>query len=312
MISFKRFLLNENSIEYIKVAKDNLSDLRSLILRDCQPFLNESQYMPLYRGMRLTPATPFAAKVIHPKDREPIDSGLIYNDVLNTSFKNRFGVENVRKRSIYTSGSFTTASMYGREYFFFPIGQIDYTFFPGISDSYENFKSLLVKVCKQLQDAIPKFKQQAPHPVNDEDFKSGGRFGWLFYADDLADVIKLMDRSGFETLPKEITLEKARYLTARMAKISTELNDSEFPSPQVNHISEILVAWWPMINEALVNGIGNQYVVNSNLADAIINEDEIAFFKTDGYYIVHAGSLSTHVDENLPYHDMYRQFLKDG
>jgi len=125
--------------KYLNEAR--IKDVIFKIKRDCDPFLKEmkgSKYF-FYRGT--TKLIDVIRKYKPRKNRRPTDSSLLFHNIMDNAFKEKFGW---KSRS---EGVFATSDE-NEEYgdtstIFFPIGKYKYIWSSSIKDLYEDVEGLL-------------------------------------------------------------------------------------------------------------------------------------------------------------------------
>ena len=136
---FKTFLI-ESSTYSLEQAMEH-------IRRECTAFLRASQGKPLMRGIakeRIKGSDIVRidqSKVLftdHPSNRPPRDSDDGFNFMFNAMMDVAFQEENIRRHSVFVTGSRSVAQMYGNVNFVFPAGTIKYLWSKQIDDSYES------------------------------------------------------------------------------------------------------------------------------------------------------------------------------
>jgi len=123
----------KNYLNYIKESNLSIEDeIRNELLKHCKPFIDEVKGtdMLLWRG--------FEEYIEHyeiidkPEFRKPLDTSHDIHTDLNelTSYSIGWGVRN----GVFTTTNKMSASIYGEEYIFMPIGYYEYAYNPDIVD----------------------------------------------------------------------------------------------------------------------------------------------------------------------------------
>ena len=147
---FKQFITEATVKQPTK--QPNFEKMMNLISVRCKPFLNAAKGHLLYRGMMkerwvkgelqhldLSKLKQFE----HPTGRKPRNSETPFNFMFNAGCEMAFGVENIREQSIFGSGNYFQAMVYGEVLLVFPIGKIKYISSRKIVDSIETRKFLI-------------------------------------------------------------------------------------------------------------------------------------------------------------------------
>ena len=105
-------------------------EIVEMIKRDCQPFLKEIRYSVtdnyLLRGyMRGLDNLDSINRMQVRKDRKPLHTNKFIHDEFDFYFEDRWGVR-PRSEGVFATGDYAQASLYGRPYLFFPIGEFQY------------------------------------------------------------------------------------------------------------------------------------------------------------------------------------------
>jgi hypothetical protein len=105
------------------------------IKNNCQPFLNESLYLPLYRGI----SNITNEKYIHKKTREnrrPKDTSVDITNFINNYFEKKFGIRFRSNHSMMAAGSYEFARTFGKPFNVFPAGEYKFCWSPKIADLF--------------------------------------------------------------------------------------------------------------------------------------------------------------------------------
>lgn len=112
----------------------NISEKRlsSYIHKHCQPWLNATQGLEVYRGVRLSSGLSSFIKKTR-TDRSPSDTEPSRQHIFNLLLQ--YAGSNVsRNNSIFCTGSRETAEDYGKVFVVFPIGNFEYAWSPKYAD----------------------------------------------------------------------------------------------------------------------------------------------------------------------------------
>jgi hypothetical protein len=141
-----------------------LEQVADIIRTDCTAFLRASKDKPLFRGI---PANRIKGSSIvridqssamftdHPVNRPPKDSDLNgggFNFMFNAMMDVAFQEENIRRHSVFVTGSRTVAQQYGAVSFTFPVGPIKYLWSSEIDDSYESELDIQEVIIDNIDD----------------------------------------------------------------------------------------------------------------------------------------------------------------
>lgn len=234
---FKQYL-NENS------NITSIQDFISVALKDCGPFLKESRGLPLFRGMR-TIRNPVTF-IEHPKDRKPRDSEPEFNWAFNAMIDIALGIPEIRKKSIFITGSKEIAEDYGQAYFVFIKGDLHYLWSPQIIDSYDQADRIYTKI----NDAITRFTKM-----------------------NLSILHSILDM-----LAKKISIRDWIRNTDSAGKMATKEITKDIYAIRNEDI------YGPMV--AAFSKTGKELYVEDGLDSAAIKEHEIFVYESEGYYLV--------------------------
>jgi hypothetical protein len=131
------------------------------IKTNCVPFLNQSRGELMYRGMarrqvigteHLEINQGVARYTVHPQNRPPLHSGKhpYFNFVFNAGCELAFGVENLRRQSVFATGAPSQAMQYGDIYLCFPAGDISFISSSRVYDSFEDAGIIKTEVVNNL------------------------------------------------------------------------------------------------------------------------------------------------------------------
>lgn len=139
-MTFKQFLLNEADEHTRLDEPKSLSELKTILDRDCKPFMKEIggdwDESFLIRGMKSPSESSGIIKLRVRKDRRPLNTSLPAHNLFNRMFQKEYKVEKIRSQSLFTTGKKTEAGEYGDLYIIFPIGSYTYWWSPDVQDLY--------------------------------------------------------------------------------------------------------------------------------------------------------------------------------
>ncbi|HEY4478689.1 MAG TPA: hypothetical protein VI775_02505, partial [Candidatus Paceibacterota bacterium] len=102
------------------------------IVKECMPFLKESENRSLYRGMK---GLVDSVKQISPRsNRKPLDTKKSHHDIINVEFAKKYNVDNIRSRAVFCTGHTDNAIAFGTLYNIFPIGDYSYWWSDAVLD----------------------------------------------------------------------------------------------------------------------------------------------------------------------------------
>ncbi len=132
-MKFKQYMNESNTNDKIlKMIEDIHSKCQPFILQWLYSFKNSSILMPLYRG---TNSKPIYYKEKIRTDRKPTNTKQETHQVFDDLFLRKYGIR-WRTNSIFTTGSYSEADLYGQVYIIFPVGRFDYIYNPVVADLY--------------------------------------------------------------------------------------------------------------------------------------------------------------------------------
>lgn len=135
--TFKEFLTGNEAV---------LEKIAEIIARDCREWLIDSNFVPVFRGMRadaiagrgvegqVVDVSENLFKVDVKKDREPLDSPKWLHDLMNKKMMMDSGIP-FRSQSVFAIRDEDTASNFGKVYMVYPIGRYDYAWSPIVGDA---------------------------------------------------------------------------------------------------------------------------------------------------------------------------------
>ena len=157
---FKTYLsLNEALLGL--TFKQTISDIK----RNCRPFLSAADNQLLFRGMSKIEVHSTTSDEIdldkgqffeHPEARSARDSSKSFNFMFNAGCEMAFGIENIRKQSIFGGGNAYQAMLYGSLCLMFPAGNISFLGSNEISDSMESEGEIYRAIANSGLDDISK------------------------------------------------------------------------------------------------------------------------------------------------------------
>lgn len=140
--------------EFISESElDTVEEIRSAIHRDCAQYISDSDGLPLYRGIG-SKSSNHPTFSVHPKSRDAQASSPWFNFMFNAGIDAAFGIEAVRKKSVFSTGQIAEARVYSNAGFFFPVGNYKFIFSNNIADSYVSDNELAKQVATYLSDEL--------------------------------------------------------------------------------------------------------------------------------------------------------------
>lgn len=216
-MNFKSFI-HRNLNESIYFTKD-ASEAASLVVRDCVPFLKESDFQitpsgvirnGLYRGIdsaSLISDLGYMLKIPgRNKDRTPKDTSEELHAILNDYLQKEFGIP-YRSRAVFCSNSPLQASNYGLIYLIFPIGSFDYVYSEKISDAF-------IALDRQKVGELPRLMQEIKQEMN------------VTYPREISSS-KEFDFKAWYSLVKKWLEEKHPYTDTNLSSILAKENSTE-------------------------------------------------------------------------------------
>jgi hypothetical protein len=257
MITFKSFLLNEQQ-EMTFTFEEGLKAIKE----NCSWFLNESRGEPMFRGIGKIRVdvnkvqrvnTDTISWTPQPFDRKPKDSSREFNFVFNSMLDAAYEIRDIRKRSFFATGDKSFAQAFGQVMFCFPKGKSKWAWSPHIIDSVEQQADIyetLVKNCS-LKKA-------------DEE-----QLAIIF------DKLNALYKSEPTNWVHDLTGD-ASEITEQVVK-KTRLKGI-FPSKDSDP--------YQVLRQGLKETGLELYLNCKRLPDAISSGNEIAFYESDGYYLI--------------------------
>ena len=257
MITFKTFL----------EQKSNGVSLRD-IKRDCRLFLSETK-SPLYRGVGSAPDN--IRFNDHPTARRPKDSSPMWNQMFNYASAKLFGVENIRRKSIFASGSITQARTYGDVVLIMLAGNYKCLSSSVINDTYNdlNFDEGLdlkfEKVLKFSSDEYPYLSETALWDI-------------------LSEIRAPLDDEMDFTNEMIESFERAKKNFTKINVSAVERNSSKLYKTILQHCIEMLK---------------EKDIRQMNIEKAISTKNEIAIYESAGHYDVPFWVIKQQIDEGI-------------
>lgn len=304
MKTFKQFIVENSNVAF---DIGQLVQLAQLVRSQCKPFLDEAGG-PMYRGIKRKDygtgdAHTLAIKSPHPEYRAPKDSPTWFNYLFNLSFENNTGVKDVRTKSVFITGLYHTARTYGEAHLVFPIGDIQYAFWPGIPDSYEDRNVFWKHVADELGDAVPNLISLADYPLKPEHFVEGrGPFGFLRSPFIMHRLIGLMAETGaFDNWAEHPLTDAQGEIVAKQIQKLYWVDgnyDDELKMHHADMQKQCMVKWWRTISKIILQAYTAKYAISKDLDAARRRHDEVMVFSSDGYYAIDcdilAAAIATH------------------
>ena len=108
-------------MRYKEITESTVQDKVQQIWHECKPFLEASNGIPLYRGMKnLAGKGTVLKKRVRLDDRTPKDMAGDLHNAINNFFVDKFGEE--FRNAMFCSGDDTEVTTYGAIYQIFPVG----------------------------------------------------------------------------------------------------------------------------------------------------------------------------------------------
>lgn len=253
MITFKSFLEN-------KTDNSALANIK----RDCQKFLSATD-SPLYRGVGL--ADDKITFVDHPVERRAKDSGRMWNMLFNYAAHKLFGIEDIRKKSIFATGSVTQARVYGAVVMIFPKGDFECLGSTIIHDTYNDIyfdRDLDLKFEKVLKfaDAI------SPSYLDEQEV-------WEIISHITADINDEME------------------FTNQLIHYFEEAKKNGRPRIKMATVDATASKLYDIILQNAVSVLTEGNIKQMSIDKAIATRNEIAIYESEGYYAVSLAALDT-------------------
>jgi hypothetical protein len=202
MTTFKQFILENTE-----------PDLAQIIKTHCGQFLRESACEKMYRGVKsvdFESSTKSFGKVKDtdvvyftgtPRtDRKPKDTNQLVHDLANDWFEVQFGWP-ARSEGLFCSGSWSTASMYGRPCLVFPMDGYKYIWSNEVSDFYTDFDDIYEAVIEEY-DHRSDFEEALITSLND--FLGNAKFRDTRLADGIKSCSEIMIKCKSYILSRQI------------------------------------------------------------------------------------------------------------
>lgn len=290
MITFKQFISEDEKEVY---GFDRFKHIAEWLHTDCAKFLSESGGHPLYRGMKIfsDEGAPLdALRISHPENRIPKDSGELFNDIFNRAMEKKFGIADIRRKTVFASGSVNQAKLYGQIFYFFPIGDFKFTYAPDVEDSYEEGRKLWQNVGNALSGHKRDLIRVCPFKIKEDDFESYGKMAWMVNGYSLKRIFKRASDAGlFKTLPENPSRDDMFELAGIVSSIidsDERYFEGEDKDEFYDQLRQALTEWWPLIYSLTLKTFTNSYQTDTALSDAIKSNVEIFFYSTKGYYVI--------------------------
>lgn len=129
--------------EFISSVEKEVRKMAKIIHRDCQPFLQASNYLEyrLYRGVEISPKTNLD-KFDCRTERIPRDSPRIMHSIADDWFYQKTGIR-FRSNAVFCVGDKLATLTYGKPHLLLPIGNFDFCWSPVYSDLYESLEDVV-------------------------------------------------------------------------------------------------------------------------------------------------------------------------
>ena len=118
---------------------EDVKGITEMLLRDCQPYLNEIGgnilLNRLYRGLTPTRLRQlFGKRDTRQHDRVPMNTRSEMHDRLNVWFNENYG--HSYRNGLFVTGDLKEANQYGKVYVIFPIGDFDFIWHKELNDLF--------------------------------------------------------------------------------------------------------------------------------------------------------------------------------
>lgn len=112
------------------------------VVEECRPFLVEKRIAGnlLFRGINAT--SPILYDKPIRSDRKPKHTPSIISDKVDDYFEQQFGIR-FRSNSIFCTANISTASVYGKVYAVYPVGEFKYLWSDKVEDLFLELESIL-------------------------------------------------------------------------------------------------------------------------------------------------------------------------
>jgi hypothetical protein len=277
---FKQFLNEEIDFK-------NLDEILAKIKGECGLFLHEADGLPLLRGFGSRTKYPQNAGSFQemPTNRYPRDSNPGFNFMFNLGIEEAFGVHEIRKNSLFATGSLDQSYEYGQPHFIFPVGQVKLLCAPYINDSFFAEQQIYDRISKNL----PAIENERP-PLSYRQLE-------LIFSD----------------MSLKFSVEKI---------LSGNKSLDEIIKESYDHVLSIKVENIPTGKEflAAINKTFTDLYVKSDIVAAIKSQTEILIYEANGFYAIpvwnikHLAADNGMTDddiENLKIYDLYEILLTE-
>lgn len=255
MITFKQFI-NESSTEM------ELLDICKRITTECGQFLSSVDNLPLMRGLSLVMGrTHPPQEISQPVNRPPKDSEDGFNLLFNAGIESVHGIKEIRRKTLYATGSALQARQYGNITFVFPKDGFKFMYSPIIQDSYEESDDLNVRLADILSEAGA--------PMNR--YEISRIFTYL---------------ANEEVTPDDLL---------RWSGIDAELD--AFYDNKIAGAYDPTAKLSAVFKDCLTKTFKELDYRTTDIHKAVASKNEISFYESDGYYLVPITSIRKHFSE---------------
>ena len=144
--TFRRFIRESEA--------PSMAEIRDRLVRECGEFMAQAHGLPAYRGINGVD-DPWGQELHpHPSGRPPLSSSLGFVMMFNTMAELGTGEKEMRSHTMFMTGSARNARAYGKLYYVFPKGDIEFIWSPQIRDSYINDTSTYAEVADSVSRSL--------------------------------------------------------------------------------------------------------------------------------------------------------------
>lgn len=284
---FKQFIY-EDAAETEETRSKLLADIR----KNCAEFFREADGHALYRGV---PKPVLADRDIvlfnHPENRDAKDSPTAFNIFFNAMMEATLGIKDIRRQTMFATGSSMTANAYGKACYCFPVGKFDFIWSSKVADSYAE-ENIIFDNLRQVIE-----KEEVP------DF--GKRFGtYASMKSAIRSLFNSIDET-FDILDPTPTVRDRINRSYNTAYAAMQRGGDE--EDESFDFSSLLIKCMP--------ALGKRIYIEEDLVGAIQSKHEILIYKSGGYYLIPVDSARRMVAKTKDtYHmndeEVYAELLK--
>lgn len=255
MITFKQFI-NESSTEM------ELLEICKRITTECGQFLSSANNLPLMRGLsRFMARTHTPQEISQPVNRPPKDSEDGFNLLFNAGIEAVHNIKEIRRKTLYATGSPRQARQYGNIVFVFPKDGFKFLYSPVVEDSYEESDEMYVLMADKLS--------AAGSPMNR--YELDQLFTFLSN-----EQITPEDLLKSPSVPSELT-----------AYYESEIGRAYEPTAKLGDV----------FRKCLYDTFKELDFRGTDLKKAISSKTEISFYESNGFYLVPLSAIRSHFSQ---------------